>query len=243
MPSSRLALGLAAAGLLAAGCTTSVHGAALPPAPTSAPAAARALDWALPTDQELSAALGIAPTGFMGQLVEGGADTLLQGVDRSQATPGECVSPTYRLEHTVYAGSPVRSVASQSWAGGGVDGPSLTGFFGVVQLATADDAEAFFATAANTWRHCDGRTLVLNQAQSGAHEQSTISDVIVDRQVVSAVVMHDTGSPGGLTIQRALGVAADCIVDVELTDVADAGTGGARGAIDVVDLMRKKLAG
>jgi PknH-like extracellular domain len=242
MPSTRLAFALVAAGLLA-GCTTSVPGWAVGSAPRSAPYAPRALDRALPTDQELSAALGIAPTGLLGQLVEGGADTLLQGVDRSQATPGECVSPTYRLEHTVYAASPVRSVASQSWAGGGVDGPSLTGFFGVVQLATADDAAAFFATAAETWRHCDGRTLVLDQAQSGTHEQSRISDVVVDRRVVSAVVMHDTGSADGLTIQRALGVAADCIVDVELTDVADAGTGSARGAVDVADLMLKKLAG
>jgi hypothetical protein len=243
MPSARPLLALAAAGVVVAGCTAHVDGTAVASRPSLAPAAPRALDRVLPTTQELAAALGLAPTGFLGRLVEGGADTLLQGVDRAQATPTECVSPTYRLEHTVYAATPVRSVASQSWTGGGVDGPSLTGFFGVVQLASADDADAFFAASADTWRHCDGRTLVLDQGRTGAREQSRITDVTVDRRVVSAVVTHDTGTPGGLTIQRALGVAADCIVDIEITDVADAGTGTARGAVDVADLMLKKLAG
>jgi hypothetical protein len=53
--------------------------------------------------------------------------------------------------------------------------------------------------------------------------------------VVSAVVLHDDGS----MIQRALGVASDCVVDVEVTDV-DRG-GGARGAVDVANLMLQKI--
>ena len=53
--------------------------------------------------------------------------------------------------------------------------------------------------------------------------------------LVSAVVLHDDGS----TIQRALGVASDCVVDVEVTDV-DRG-GGARGAVDIANLMLQKI--
>ncbi|TFV58435.1 sensor domain-containing protein [Mycobacterium sp. PS03-16] len=245
MRSTRVASVLAAACLAAAGCGATVSGVAVDKAAPAAPAPARELDTVLPTAEELSAALGVPPTGLMGQLVEGGADTLLRGVDRAQATPVECVSATYRLQQAVYGASPVRSVASRSWAGGGVDGPVLSGFFGVVQLASPADAQAFFAAAAETWRQCDGRTLVLQHA--GAVEQSRISDVVVDPRVVSAVVVHAIGperdGAGGLTIQRALGVAADSIVDVEITDVAGAKGAGARDAFDVAGVMLAKLTG
>ena len=53
--------------------------------------------------------------------------------------------------------------------------------------------------------------------------------------MISAVVLHDDGS----TIQRALGAASDCVVDVEITDV-DHG-GGARRAVDVANLMLQKI--
>jgi hypothetical protein len=228
--------------VLVAGCSSAVGGRAVEAPAESAPAVARALDQVLPTTAELSAALGIAPTGFMGQLVEGGADTLLRGVGQAQATPRECVSATYRMQQVVYAASPVREVASRSWAGGGVDGPSLTGFFGVVQFASPADAQTFFASAAEKWQQCDGRTLVLASDGPGASELSRITDVSVDPRVVSAVVVHETG-PAGLTIQRALGVAADCVVDIEITDVDDATTGGARGAVGVAGVMLGKLAG
>jgi hypothetical protein len=49
------------------------------------------------------------------------------------------------------------------------------------------------------------------------------------------VVLHDDGS----TIQRALGVASDRVVDVEIADV-DRG-GGARGAVAVANLMLQKI--
>lgn len=228
------------------GCATSVDGVARDEdaggADPAAPTVVRALDQLLPTSQELSDTLGIAPTGFMGQLVAGGPDTLLAGVDRSEASPADCVSATYRLQQMTYAASPVRSVATQSWAGGSMSGPALSGFFGVVQFATADDARAFFAAAADKWRQCDGATMVLHQTDSGTREQSLITDVTIDPQVISAVVLHDAGQGAdGMTVQRALGVAADCIVDVEIADLADATGDGARGAADVVGLIQAKI--
>lgn len=240
---SRPASVLACACLISAGCTATVDGVAVDPAPAAAPSPVRALETVLPTAEELSQALGIAPTGLMGQLVEGGADTLLRGVERAQATPVECVSTTYRLQQAVYGASAVRSVASRSWAAGSVDGPALSGFFGVVQLGSADEAEAFFATAADDWGRCDGRTVVLRRGAPGAGEQSRITDVAVDDRVVSAVVVHEAAQAGGIPIQRALGVAGDAIVDVEITDIAGARSGGADGAVDVAHLMLDKLAG
>lgn len=244
MRSAGVASAIIGACVLVAGCSSAVGGRAIAPPPASAPFVAKALDQVLPTTQELSAALGVAPTGLMGQLVEGGADTLLRGVNQAQATPVECVSATYRLQQVVYAASPVREVASRSWAGGGADGPALTGFFGVVQFASPADAQAFYASVAQKWQQCDGRTMVLAPAGPGASEQSRITDVLVDPRVVSAVVRHETGAAGDSpTIQRALGVAADCVVDIEITDVADAVAGGARGAVGVAGVMLGKVAG
>ena len=197
------------------------------------PSVSRPLDQVLPTGDELVTILGTP--GFMGQLVEGGPDMLLQGVRESEATPVECVSAGYRLQKVVYAASPVREVATQSWAGGDLNGPPLSGFFGAVKFATADDAKGFFAASADKWRRCNGQTMVLHQPEHGADGVSRITDVVVDSTVVSAVLLHDDGS----TIQRALGVAADCVVDVEIADV-DRG-GGARGAVAVANLMLQKI--
>src|SRR5258708_993662 len=129
--------------MVAGGCTSAVDGR--PVAESSAPALTRPLDQVLPTTDELSAALNIGPNGYLGQLVEGGADRLRQGVASAEATPAECVSATYRLQKAVYDASSVRSVATRSWAGGGLDRPAFTGYFGVVKLADAGDARAFFA--------------------------------------------------------------------------------------------------
>jgi hypothetical protein len=198
------------------------------------PSVSRPLNQVLPTGEELTTTLGVGP-GFSGQLVVGGADMLLAGVGEAEATPIECVSAGYRLQKMVYAASPVRQVASQSWAGGDLSGPPVSGFFGAVKFATADDAQGFFAASADKWRRCNGKTLVLHQPEHGADGVSRITDVVVEGTVVSAVVLHDDGS----TIQRALGMASDCVVDVEITDAGRGG--GARGAVDVANLMLQKI--
>jgi hypothetical protein len=88
---------------------------------------------------------------------------------------------------------------------------------------------------ADKWHRCNGQTLVLNQPEHGAQGTSRITDVTVDGRTVSAMVMHDSGS----MTQRALGVAADCVVDVEVTDVN--GLGGPIGASEVANLMLQKV--
>jgi PknH-like extracellular domain len=232
MRSARSTIAVMSACVVLAGCAPAVDGTpAVHIVDAAKPSASRSLDQVLPTVDELATTLGTG--GFMGQLVEGGSDMLLQGVGESDATPSECVSPTYRLEKVVYQASPVRSVASQSWAGGDASGPSASGFFGVVQFASADDAQKFFAASADKWHRCNGQTLVVHQPQRGADGLSRITDVTVDNRVVSAVVMHDAGS----TIQRALGVGADCVVDVEITNVGN----GAAGAVKVANLMVQKI--
>jgi hypothetical protein len=163
---------------------------------------------------------------------------LLAGVRESEATPIDCVSAGYRLEKIVYQGSPVQSVASRSWIGGDQNGPSYAGFFGAVQFGNATDAQAFFAASADKWHRCNGQTLVLHQPERGADESSRITDVVVDRKVVSAVVLHDDGT----TIQRALAVASDCVVEVEVTNPSASSGSGAAGAVGIANLMLQKVA-
>ncbi len=188
----------------------------------------------LPSTQELSATLGTGPNGFMGQLVEGDADMLLRSVGAAQATPVDCVGTAYRLQKVVYDASPVQSVASSSWAGGVFAGPPVSGFFGVVQMASGAGAHELFATLADKWRRCNGQTVVLQQPGQGAEEVSRISEVSFDQRVVSASVLHASTSA-----MRALGVVGDCIVDVEITDPRS--VGGAQPAVGVAELILDKI--
>jgi hypothetical protein len=233
MRSTRSTIAALSACVVLAGCSSDVGGAPVVHIVEAAsPSVTRSSDQALPTGDELTATLGVG-LGFTGQRVMGGADMLLQGVGASEATPIECVSAGYRLQKVVYQASPIREVASESWAGGDFNGPPVSGFFGVVKFATADDAQAFFAATADKWRRCNGQTLVLHQPAHGADGSSRITDVLVENTVISAVVLHDDGS----MIQRALGVGSDCVVDVEITDAG----GGARRAVDVANLMLRKI--
>jgi PknH-like extracellular domain len=234
--STRSTMAVLSACAVLAGCSSDVGGAPVVRIAEAAhPSVTRSSDQALPSGDELTTTLGIGP-GFTGQRVMGGADMLLQGVGESEAKPIECVSAGYRLQKVVYQASPVREVASESWAGGDFSGPPVSGFFGVVKFASVDDAQAFFAASADKWRRCNGQTLVLRQPQQhGADGSSRITDVHVEKTVISAVVLHDDGS----LIQRALGVGSDCVVDVEITD-ADNGA-GARRAVDVANLMLRKI--
>lgn len=198
------------------------------------PSPSRPVEQVLPTGDELTSTLAVG-LGFTGQRVKGGAEMLLQSVGESDATPVECVSAGYRLQKVAYAASPVLEVASESWAGGDFNGPPVSGFFGVVKFATPADAQAFFAAAAEKWRRCNGQTLVLHQPEHGADGMSKITDVLVQARTVSAVVLNDTGE----TVQRALGVASDSVVDVEVT--APNGADGAAGAVAVATLMQRKV--
>jgi len=239
-PASRVAVVSACVAALV-GCAAPVDGAPVVHIVEAAkPSPSRPLNQVLPTADELTSALGGA--GFMGQQVDGGPDMLLAGVGESEATPVECVSATFRLQKVVYQSSPVRAVASESWDGGDANGPTTSGFFGAVKFATPDDAQAFFASSAQKWQRCNGQTLVIHQPQHGADGASRITDVDIDAHVVSAVVMQESGGSASPPIQRALGLASDCVVDVEVTDAGGAAdVGGAHDAVDVANLMLSKV--
>lgn len=242
--SARLVAGVAAtagAGALLAGCA----GAPVDQRPVvriveaAQPLAAIPLGQFLPTAPELSTVLGTGPNGFMGQVVEGDDDMLLGSVGEAAATPADCVSTAYRLQKVVYDEVMVRSVASSTWAGGDFASPPVSGFFGVVQMASAVDAQRFFAAITDKWRRCNGQTVALLQPGQGTEELSRIADVVLHGQVVSASVLHASGGTAAADVSRALGLAGDCIVDVEITDPRAAGD--ARPATGVAELMVDKI--
>lgn len=193
----------------------------------------------LPTAAELSALLGTGPNSLIGRPVEGDADALLTSVADGQAAPAECVSAPYRLQEIVYDASPVLSVASNTWAGGGFDGPPVSGFFSVVQMAGPAAAQEFFAVVTDQWRRCNGRTVALQIPGHGADELSRITDVSFGEHVVSANVLHASGGTESPTGLRAVGLAGDVIVEVELTDPRPAAH--MQGAAAVVDVIRGKI--
>jgi hypothetical protein len=193
----------------------------------------------LPTAVELSAVLGTGPNAMLGRPVEGDVEALLSSVADAQAAPADCVSAAYRLQEVVYDTSPVQSVASNTWAGGGFDGPPVSAFFGVVQMAGHGAAQEFFASVSDQWRRCNGQTVALRLPGLGTDELSRITDVAFGEHVVSASVLHASGGTGSPTGLRAIGLAGDFIVEVELTDPRPAGD--AHGAVAVADLIRDKI--
>lgn len=239
--SGRLAAGLAGTALVLSGCA----GAPVDDRPVvriveaAQPSPAIPLAPFLPTAVELSAILGTGPNGLMGRPVEGDADVLLTSVADGQAAPAECVSAPYQLQEIVYDASPVQSVASNTWAGGGFDGPPVSGFFSVVQMAGRAAAHEFFAAVTDQWRRCNGQTVALQLPGHGADELSRITDVSFGEHVISANVLHASGGTGSPTGLRAVGLAGDCIVEVELTDPRPAAL--TKGAAAVVNVIRDKI--
>ncbi|WP_083145172.1 sensor domain-containing protein [Mycolicibacterium parafortuitum] len=203
------------------------------------PSPAIPLGGLLPTAPELAGALGTGPNALMGTAVEGDADILLSSVTDANIAPVECVGAAYRLQDVVYRNSPVRSVASNTWAGGGLDGPPVAGFFGVVQMTDQSAAQAFFGAATELWRRCNGQSVAVQQPGAGADELSRITDVVFDDRMVSASVLHTSGGAAAPTALRALGVAGDCVVEVEITDPRPAGD--PRGAVAVADVILDKI--
>ena len=116
MRPSALTIAAMSACVVLAGCATTVDDRRCCTSTGRQPSPSRRAGSGAADRRRADRVLGTA--GLMGQLVEGGSDMLLAGVGESDASPAECVSPAYRLEKVVYQASPVRSVASQTWAGG-----------------------------------------------------------------------------------------------------------------------------
>lgn len=185
----------------------------------------------LPTSSELSEALGYPVTVDGPPKIRNGARLRNTFIGSREITERDCIGVVSPLETEAYDSAPLVAVtfASESAA-----------TYSAAVFDSPRSAEETFKRFADQWRACGGRTVV--KSGGGVVVQYAISDVGLADRVTSAVitVTSDEGSP--VVVGRALGVAQDCMVEVELVydDPADRGRAGER-AIRLVEAMLSRV--
>jgi PknH-like extracellular domain len=202
-----------------AGCTSTVDGTA-DRLKDAGPV--RDLLTVLPDAAEVSRAVG-NPLADNGSPVSGGIDVLPNGIrDDSAASPIECLGAVSPFMRVVYEGGDVRATAWQEFVNYG-GGQAVSGVnAGVVAFASEGEAQRMFNEFAARWKACEGTTLTTalhDPANTVLYQQLTA--VSVDGPVVSATVVNsDNQGDATFPTERAMGLAADCVVDVDVAVTA-----------------------
>ncbi|WP_431236592.1 sensor domain-containing protein [Mycolicibacterium aichiense] len=223
-----------------AGCTSTVDGSA---ARQDDSVVLRDLAEVLPTGAEVSRAAG-NPLSDSESPTVGGIDALPNGIrDNAAANPIECLGPATPFMRVVYEVGDVRRAAWQEFSnfGGGQTVSSVDA--GVVQFASDAEAQRMFGAFVTQWKACEGTTVrSALPAPAGAEMRQKVTDVRVDGPVLSATVVNsDNQGDASFPTERAIGLAADCVVDVDA-----AVTGGQRRpsgrAVSLAATMLDKVA-
>ena len=198
-----------------AGCTTTVGGGAVRGAGSAA-----ALDLAaiLPSSAEVTEIAGNPLSDNGSRPAVGGIDILPNGIrDNKAANPIDCLGAVSPFMRIVYEKGEVRGAAWQAFSNYGGHQTVSSVDAGVVEFGSEAQAQAMFGDFLSRWKACEGTTVTtyLHNADN-AELYEKITDVRVDGAVLSATVInsdnqHDVEFP----TERALGVASDCIVDVD----------------------------
>lgn len=220
------------------GCSTTVGGSAQrygadEPVP---------LQQVLPTAEEVTAAVG-NPLDAIGTATTGSIDVLPNGIrDSEGATPLDCLGAVTPLMRVVYEGGGVQAAAWRDFARLGAGLTVSSSEAGAVRFGTESEASRMFARFTTQWQSCEGTTVTLGTGGTGGLEL-TVSDVKVDGPVLSAVIYSDAGDGTLYPTEHAVGVAADCIVDVDvaITDPEPAKRIPAGRAADLVRVMLAKI--
>lgn len=159
----------------------------------------------LPTDPELSEALGYPVTTDGPPRVRTDVKFRNTFVGSGDIAARECIGVVSALEQEAYRSVPAVAVSFATEA---------AATYSVVAFDSVDSAVTVFQTFSKKWKACDGRTV--EKSGGGAVMRYSITDVRSTQNVVSALntVTSNEGSP--IITGRALGVAQDCIVEVEL---------------------------
>jgi hypothetical protein len=203
---------------------------------------ARDLAAILPTAADVSRSAG-NPLAANGAPVIGGIEVLPNGIrDNDDANPIECLGPVSPYMRVVYEGGDVHGAGWQEFAnyGGGQTVSSVNA--GVVQFASDAEAQRMFGTFVTRWKSCEGKTVTSalhNSANTELYQK--ITDVQVHGPVLSATVLNsdNQGDPIFPT-ERAIGLAADCVVDVDVavTDGAPVPYGAPGRAVSLAATMQ-----
>jgi len=206
-----------------AGCTTTVGGNAARDERSTA-----TLDLAtiLPSNAEVSLIAGNPLSDNGSRPTAGGIGVLPNGIrDNSVANPIDCLGAVSPLMRVVYEKGEVRAAAWQTFSNYGGEQTVSSLDAGAVEFGSTTQAQATFGDFVSRWKACEGTTVTtyLHNADN-AELYEKITDVRVDGAVLSATVINsDNQQDVQFPTERALGVASDCIVDIDV-----AVTGGSR---------------
>lgn len=225
-----------------AGCTDTVNGSAEPARDSAGIIGiGRSVPQVLPTSAQLASALrsAVADDGYPPSV--GGPDVLVSGREVSEKDGAGCIGVTDPFRKASYQGAPVRAVAIQGWHG--VQSSHWVDA-GVIALASPHDARALFARFAKQWQRCQGQSVTLRDAKSKAPEyRNDIAAVQEANGLLTAVVTLSSFYDNvAFPSERALGVAYNCVIDLNVTDFdfRDGDPAAAERAETVFALMAAK---
>lgn len=178
----------------------------------------------------------------------GGPDKLYQPDEPAAST--DCLGVTTMLRKDVYGSADIKDVAYESWWTNGQPAQVLSVMEGVVTLPTAEQAQALFTKFTDQWRQCNG---VSTTEQNGPiSTTNVISDIRVNNNILAATNTATSVLPEMPPLQptpqaRAIGVAMNCIVEVQVVFFgdrrpSDPGSGKVdSSAIDVTNAILAKI--
>ena len=215
------------------GCGAVVDGVALRQPPAS-------LLRVLPTVEQVAAAAG-NPLDATGPPKIGSIDVLPNGIRGDDAVdPIECLGAITPLMRWVYEKGDVRDAAWQDFARFGEGQTVSSANTGVVRFSSDAEASRMFSQFVTRWRSCEGGRVGIRSGR--ADLGLTVTDVTVTGPILSATILSgESDTDPGFPTEHAVGVSADCIVDV---DVAVTAPDPARrvAATRAKDLARAMLA-
>ena len=181
-----------------------------------------ALQQVLPTAEQLKIAVG-DPLDAVGPPVVGSIDVLPDGIRGDDAVdPIECLGVITPLMRWVYEKGNVRGVAWQDFARFGEGQTVSSANTGVVRFSSDAEAARMFSVFVTRWRSCEGGKVRINTGgPGGADFGLTVTDVGVTGPILSATILSgDSDTEAGFPTEHAVGLSADCIVDVDVAVTA-----------------------
>ncbi len=228
----------AAAGLVlmavVSGCAPRVDGTAQRQVSPVAP-----LTEFLPTAEEVSAVVGNT-LDAAGPPKAGSISVLPNGIRTSDdASPLDCLGAATPLMRVIYESGGVQAAAWQDYSRFGRGLTVSSAEAGVVRMDSDDAAARTFAAFAARWKACDGTAVDMQGLEL------KVTRVRMSGQVLTAVILSSDGHGDEFPTEHAVGVASDCIVDVDvaITDPDPTRRQPGTRAADLVRLTTAKIGG
>jgi hypothetical protein len=119
----------------------------------------------------------------------------------------------------VYEKGDVRGAALQDFARFGEGQTVSSANTGVVRFSSDAEASRMFSQFVTRWRSCEGGRVGIRSGR--ADLGLTVTDVTVTGPILSATILSgESDTDPGFPTEHAVGVSADCIVDVDVAVTA-----------------------